>query len=199
MKRESIVNLTYLALFVALILILAFTPLGYLKIVGVMEITFIGVPVLIGALILGPSAGALLGLVFGLTSLASTPSNPLFGPLLPSYPVQIALMCIVPRVLVGLIAGWLGKLLKKTLKNEIAAFSITALVGSLANTVLFIGSIFVLMYKPVIEAMDITPAAFTAFWVGIGATNGIPEAIACVIIVTAATKAITAYQRRKGK
>ena len=56
-----------LALLVAIIIVLAFTPLGYIKTLG-LEITLIVVPVTVGAITLGPAAGAVLGLVFGLTS-----------------------------------------------------------------------------------------------------------------------------------
>ena len=60
-------RLVQLAILVAIMLILAFTPLGYLK-VGAIEITFMTIPVVIGAILLGPPAGAFLGGVFGLTS-----------------------------------------------------------------------------------------------------------------------------------
>ena len=52
---------------VAIILIMAFTPLGYIKTAGI-EITLIVVPVAVGAVTLGPAAGAILGGVFGLAS-----------------------------------------------------------------------------------------------------------------------------------
>ena len=56
-----------LAVLIAIMLILAFTPLGYLRI-GPLAISLMTVPVVIGAMILGPAGGAVLGLVFGLTS-----------------------------------------------------------------------------------------------------------------------------------
>ena len=68
MNRSSrTVKLVEMALLVAIILILAFTPLGYIKTLG-LEITLIVVPVTIGAIILGPLGGAVLGAVFGITS-----------------------------------------------------------------------------------------------------------------------------------
>ena len=56
-----------LAVLIAIMLILAFTPLGYLRI-GPLAISLMTIPVVIGAMILGPAGGAVLGLVFGLTS-----------------------------------------------------------------------------------------------------------------------------------
>ena len=56
-----------LAVLIAIMLILAFTPLGYLRI-GPLAISLMTIPVVIGAMILGPAGGAVLGLVFGLKS-----------------------------------------------------------------------------------------------------------------------------------
>lgn len=56
-----------LALMVAIIFIMAFTPLGYFQTMG-LSITFLTVPVAVGAIILGPKGGAICGLAFGITS-----------------------------------------------------------------------------------------------------------------------------------
>ena len=66
-NKEKIRKMTVTAVLAALIVVLSFTPLGYLKI-GVVSITFIMIPVVIGAVMEGPATGALLGLVFGATS-----------------------------------------------------------------------------------------------------------------------------------
>ena len=63
-KTERLVQT---ALLVAIILLMAFTPIGYIKTLG-LEITLIVVPVTIGAIALGAVGGALLGGVFGVTS-----------------------------------------------------------------------------------------------------------------------------------
>ena len=61
------------ALLTAIVILMAFTPLGYLRI-GITQITFIVVPVAVGAVLLGPKAGAFLGLVFGISSLMRSDS-----------------------------------------------------------------------------------------------------------------------------
>ena len=68
-KRNKTLQLTRLGILSAIIIIMAFTPLGYLKI-GPLSITFLTVPVILGAMLLGPLNGAILGAVFGLTSFA---------------------------------------------------------------------------------------------------------------------------------
>ena len=68
MKNERTYELVLTALFTAIIVIMAFTPLGYIPLV-VINATVIHIPVILGALFLGPKKGAFLGFVFGLTSL----------------------------------------------------------------------------------------------------------------------------------
>ena len=66
-KRINTKYLVELALLVAIILIMAFTPIGYIKTAG-LEIALLVVPVAVGAVVLGPKGGAILGAVFGITS-----------------------------------------------------------------------------------------------------------------------------------
>ena len=61
--------MTQVALFGAIIVLLAFTPfLGYIPL-GFTRATIIHIPVIIGSLLMGPKKGAVLGLVFGATAL----------------------------------------------------------------------------------------------------------------------------------
>ena len=65
MKKNKTLEMVQLAVLIAIMLILAFTPLGYLRI-GPLAISLMTIPVVIGAMLLGPTGGAVLGLVFGL-------------------------------------------------------------------------------------------------------------------------------------
>ena len=60
-------QLVILGLLTAILLIMAYTPLGYLN-VGILAITFNVIPVALAAIVLGPAGGAVAGAVFGLTS-----------------------------------------------------------------------------------------------------------------------------------
>ena len=55
------------AVLTAIVVLMAFTPLGYLR-VGLVSITFLVIPVVIGGIVLGPVRGGFLGAVFGATS-----------------------------------------------------------------------------------------------------------------------------------
>lgn len=122
MKRNSNVRyLAELALLTAIVLIMAYTPLGYLKTPWGVEITFIVIPVAVGAVILGPAAGTFLGLVFGLTSFGQCfGASPLGVIFLQENPLGTFFCCVINRVLVGLIPGLLYLALKRFDKTRIA-------------------------------------------------------------------------------
>ena len=67
MKKAKVFRIALSALFAALLAVMAFTPLGYIP-TGAFNITLMFLPVIFGAIAIGPAAGAVLGLLFGLTS-----------------------------------------------------------------------------------------------------------------------------------
>ncbi|MEG2699316.1 MAG: ECF transporter S component [Ruthenibacterium sp.] len=105
MKNQKTLRLTQLAFLVALELLMTYTPLGYLSVPG-LTITFLMVPVTLGAMLLGPLAGAVLGGVFGLTSFAQCfGASPFGAALLGIHPALAFITCVVPRVLAGLLTA----------------------------------------------------------------------------------------------
>ena len=106
--------LVELALFVAIILLMAFTPIGYIKTAG-LEITLIVVPVAVGAVTLGPTAGAILGGAFGITSFIQCFGMSAFGAiLLEVNPFFTFLVCVPPRILEGWLTGVIYRGMCKT-------------------------------------------------------------------------------------
>lgn len=181
-RRQQNLYLVQLALLSAIVIILNFTPLGFLKI-GIVEMTFMAIPVLVGAVVLGPAAGAFLGLLFGICSLLLAPSHPLFSVALAEKPIFLAAVCIIPRVLIGLTSAYTAKIFKK---HENTSYVLASLVGSLTNTVLFIGGVVLLLNQVLTPKMAelglLSEKTFTIFWLSIAAINGIPEAIVSTII-----------------
>ncbi|MEY8523139.1 ECF transporter S component [Lachnospiraceae bacterium 38-10] len=129
MKNEKTYELVLTALFTAIIVIMAFTPLGYIPLV-VINATIIHIPVILGALFLGPKKGAFLGFVFGLTSFinntfkAATASAFVFSPVLAANIAGVSgifkslYICFVPRILVGVIPYFVYILIRGLLKSE---------------------------------------------------------------------------------
>lgn len=187
-----------LALMTAIVLILAFTPLGYLKTTWGVEITFIVIPVAVGSIILGPKAGAFLGLVFGLTSFAQCfGASPLGAMMLQISPVGTFVCCVVTRVLVGIVPGLLYALVKRFKKARTVGMSICCFLAPVTNTALYILSNYLIFSD---TWLDISISSYgysgdgglslLGFMLGMVAVNGIAEAISCLIIATAICKAL---------
>lgn len=139
MNPKQIRQTALTAILTAIILLMAFTPLGYLK-VGPVSITFLVVPVVIGGITLGPVRGGFLGAVFGATSLAQCFLGDAFGAALFAInPMATVAACLIPRVLIGVISGLLFPLLWTWDKRGVASFVMTSVAGVLTNTILFIG------------------------------------------------------------
>ena len=183
MKKSKTLKLAQLALLVAVVLVMAYTPLGYLRTLG-LEISFLMIPVTIGAIVLGPVEGAILGLVFGLTSFATCfGSSPFGAALLAINPVFTFITCVVARVLAGYLAGVVFKVVKK-LKYS---YEIACLAGPLLNTLFFMGCLVLFFYNTeFIQNLAVTlgtanPFAFIIAFVGL---QGAVEAVACFVIAT---------------
>ena len=106
-QRNSTRRLVIVAMLGAITVVLGLTPLGFVPI-GPLSATTMHIPVIIGALLEGPVVGGLVGLIFGLSSLF----NAITRPSAISFVFYNPLISIVPRVLIGVIAGYLFKFLK---------------------------------------------------------------------------------------
>lgn len=190
-------TLVQLALLTAIELIMAFTPLGYLK-VGALSISFLMVPVVIGAIIMGPAAGAFLGGVFGLTSFIQCFGMDAFGTMLMGIsPLCIFITCIPSRVLAGWIPGLLFKALDKIDSKKYAAYAVSSVSGALLNTVFFVGFLVLFFHKTLMElGMGDTILAVIASLVTI---NAVVEAIVCLVAGTAIVKALSVILKSRLK
>lgn len=129
MRKEKSYELVLTALFTAIIVIMAFTPLGYIPLV-VINATIIHIPVILGALFCGPKKGAFLGFVFGLTSFMKNTLMPtslsafVFSPVLaysidgPAGIIKSTIICFVPRILVGIIPYFVYKSVTKLVSGR---------------------------------------------------------------------------------
>lgn len=190
--------LVSVALMAAIIIVLANTPLGMIQL-PIIKATTVHIPVIIGAILLGPEAGAILGLVFGVNSLISNTVAPTllsfaFSPFLSTTGILGALKAIWVsvgcRVCIGVASGWIWILLRKVKRNQIVALVMTGFLGSMVNTVTVMGSIYVLFAKQYAEAKEVAVSAVWGLVMGTITASGIPEAIAAAILVAMITKVL---------
>ena len=195
MKKKTNVRLmTELALLTAIVLVMAFTPLGYLKTPWGVEITFIVIPVAVGSVILGPLAGAFLGLVFGLTSFAQCFTGAMGMIFLQQNPIGTFFVCVINRVIVGLLPGLLYRLLGKFDKTRVAGIAVCCFLTPAVNTVLYIVGNW-LIFSDTWMSMGLGyegngGLSLLAFMLGMVAVNGVAEALSSTVIGTAVCKAL---------
>lgn len=146
MDSKKIKNLTIHALLIAIMAIMAFTPIGYIKI-GTVQMTLMCIPVTAGIFFGGKKTGLLLGFVFGLTSFVQCFGMDAFGTSLFSMsPVKTALMCFVPRMLMGFLVGLFFELFKKSKVNNIFSYVVISLLPPMLNTLFFVTA-FIAFFK----------------------------------------------------
>ena len=197
-KKHDTRWMVSVALMGAIIIVLANTPLGMIQL-PIIKATTVHIPVIIGAILLGPSAGAILGAVFGICSLISNTMTPTllsfaFSPFMSTTGILGAIKAIWVsvgcRILIGVAAGWLWKLLEKVKVNQVIALPIVGFVGSMVNTIAVMGSIYVLFAKEYAQAREVGITAVWGFIMETITASGIPEAIAAAVLVLALGKVL---------
>lgn len=195
-NKKEIQGMVLTALFSAIVIIMAFTPLGYIPL-GIINATIIQIPVIIGALFCGPKHGAFLGFLFGFTSFLKNTITPatlsafVFSPVLAANMFGVkgvlfsTFICFVPRILVGVLPYFVYKGMKKFSKWKMLNFVVSGVAGAFTNTFLVMGSIYLLYKDAYAAAQGIDPSALIGVIGGIIGFNGVIEALLSGVIVSA--------------
>ncbi len=248
MKNKTLDNRKQVtaAILGAITIVLGLTPLGLIPL-GIINATTMHIPVIIAAIVEGPLVGALVGLIFGLSSLA----NAFIRPTPISFVFYNPLISILPRVLIGITSYYayngvkksssknsktiakiiwllvslaLVYVLYKDIKTGASPLNITivvilllisiglfiysrksaaldfpvaigAFVGSMTNTILVLGGIYLIYAEKYVSALNIPLDSAKSAILGVSVTSGIPEAIISVIITTSVVKAVKRSRR----
>ncbi len=196
-----------LAMFCGVLLVLGISGIGFIPL-PVIKATTMHIPVILGAILLGPSAGGVLGCLFGLCSVWANTTAPgllsfAFSPFMTTEGLPgiakslwIAVGC---RICLGIAAGWLWKLFRKVLKQDYLALPVTAALSSVLHTLLVMGSIYVLLAQQYAEAKNVAITAVFGLVMGTVTASGIPEAIIAAVVVTVVGKALLHLMARMKK
>jgi uncharacterized membrane protein len=180
-------QLTILGLLTAILLLMAYTPLGYLNI-GPLAITFNIIPVAIAAITLGPAGGAIAGAVFGMTSFLQcigVGGLSSMGAILFSInPFLAFIQRFIPRVLDGFLLGYIFRLVRRAGNTQAACF-VTGFCSAFLNTLFFMTALILLFgnsqyVQGLIGGRNIL--VFVCTFVGV---NAVCEMIASTIITGA--------------
>ncbi|MBQ8802831.1 MAG: ECF transporter S component [Tyzzerella sp.] len=201
-KKHDTRWMVSVALMAAIVIVLANTPLGMIQL-PIIKATTVHIPVIIGAILLGPLAGGILGFVFGVCSLISNTMAPTllsfaFSPFMSTTGISGAAKAIWIsvgcRILIGIAAGWLWILFKKWNMNrkglQIIALTVTGFLGSMVNTITVMGSIYILFAQQYADAKEVAISAVWGLIMGTVTASGIPEAIAAAVLVVVIAKVL---------
>ncbi len=202
-NRKRLVSMTITAFLIAIIVLMAFTPIGFLKI-GPLELTLIMIPVIIGAVTQGSAVGLILGSVFGIVSFIQCFTGSPLGAILVSESIPRAfIVCFVPRALTGFLCGLIYKICSRYDKKQSWSLLVSGITGSLLNTALFLGFLALFFMKLAftpeqaasLGGLDTVLNTVIAIAAGI---NAPVELLVCAVLGTAVSKAVCAATKKMG-
>ena len=197
-NRTNVRWLTQLALLAAILLVMNYTPRGYLQL-GPLSASLLTVPVAIGAMTMGPLAGAILGGIFGATSfIQMVEGKSAMGAALFSVnPFGAFVVSFVARVLEGLCAALIFNALRKAMpKKEKLCCVIGAICTPVLNTVFFMGFLVLFFYNcDYVQNLAQTLGATNAFMfiVLLVGVQAVIEWLICGVVASAVTLPVRKY------
>ncbi|MFI3249954.1 MAG: ECF transporter S component [Eubacteriales bacterium] len=202
-KQNKTLALVQMALFSAIIVTLATTPLGFIPLV-VVYATTVHIPVVIGSILFGPRKGAFLGLVFGIASMMKATFSPhltsfAFSPFYTGGEFlqggwESIIVSLVPRILVGVLPYYVYQFLRRIKQKEGFSLLIAGVVGSLTNTILVMHFIYLFFAEEYGAVMGFESHAVYGAILLVIATSGVAEAIISGIVVPAVTTVLLKVQ-----
>ena len=186
-NRSGLVRLVLLGVLSGLIFLMGQTPLGLIPL-GFCNVTLLVIPVAVGTLRLGWKSGLVLGGAFAATSLVSALTRPsaLVGTLMGASPLLMVIMTVLPRLVIPLaIWGVHALLTRMGGKWQRVAVPAAAAVGSLTNTVLYLGLMLVFYILCGIDSASVLTAI-----AAVAGGAGPLEALAAAIITPPVLKAL---------
>ena len=197
MKKAKVFRIALSALFAALLAVMAFTPLGYIP-TGAFNITLMFLPVIFGAIAIGPAAGAVLGLLFGLTSFLQAFGigfiiDPMASVLFEISPLYYTLVCFVPRIVMGLLVGLIFKGMKRIdrTKTQDPSYAVASISAVVLNTSLFMTGYYLAYRSTALAETPVNVVIMSAL-----SLNSLCELLVALLIGTPASMAIVHAMRK---
>ena len=204
-KKMDVRLMAQIALLAAIMIVMAFTPLGYIPL-PFMNATTMHIPVIVGACLLGPKVGGVLGGLFGITSVVKATIQPnitscVFTPVYSFSPEfhgswMSLVGAILPRILIGVVAGLVFQGLVKLIRNQTVSLAVAGVLGSMTNTIGVMGLIYLLFGEQYAAAGGTDPSLLLGVILGVVCTNGIVEAIIAGVLTAAVCRALHAAFRK---
>ena len=155
-KKIRLQKLTLAAFFVAIEILMAVTPIGFIP-VGAINITTMHLPVILAGIILGPAYGMLMGFVFGLTSMLKATFAPnitsfCFSPFITVGGVHgnfaSLFIAFVPRMTLGVLSFYIYLAMRRMNRSRVTASAVSAAANTLIHTLFVMASIWLFRVTP---------------------------------------------------
>lgn len=203
MNKKQTRFYAFMSMFLAVEVILTFTPLGFLRI-GPLNATTMHIPVIIAGIAFGMKAGIFTGSMFGLLSIWNATINPTITSFVFSPFIEIGgmhgnfmslLIAMIPRILLGIAAAGVYEFLRKKNINLTICILSAAVIATLTNTILVLSGIYIFFADSYAAAMNIDVQTLVTVLLGIISTNGILEIILACILSISICKALKPFMK----
>jgi uncharacterized membrane protein len=194
LHNQKIKRMVSLAFLMALVLVLQILG-GIIPPVGGFSISLVLIPIVMGAVLYGPKAGALLGATFGAIVYINcvTGTDPGGAMVFQANPVLCLLVVLGKGILAGLAAGAVYKLVSNW--NAHVAMLCAAIVCPVVNTGVFIGCMLT-FFKDVLAAWAGGGDIIAYILSGLVLLNFVPELIINVVFGTVGHTIIHVVKRK---
>lgn len=201
MKYKQTRFYAFMAMFLAVEVVLTFTPLGFLRI-GPLSATTMHIPVIIAGIAFGMKAGIFTGTVFGLLSILNATMNPgitsfVFSPFIEIGGVHgnlsSILIAMVPRILLGITAAGIYQFMKNQKYSQTSSVLCSAVFATLTNTILVLCGIYIFFGESYAAAIHVSFQTLMGVLAGVIATNGVLEIFLACLLSLSICKALKAY------
>ncbi|MCI5754642.1 MAG: ECF transporter S component [Clostridiales bacterium] len=195
--------LARLAILLAVVIVMTALNIGNIPI-GPIVATVYQVPVVIGAALLGVGAGCILGGAWGVfcfwLALSGQTTDIVALATVQQSPLLYFCIAFFPRLLCGLLSGLVCRGMKRICRGKgTLAYAVTGAVGSLCNTVLYLGALYLLIRDLLASLYHIDVGAVGAMVLSVATTNGLLEAVLSCVLTAAICRALGALGSKKGE
>ena len=196
-QKISVQTLTQLAILVAIEVVMKLIGLGSVP-VGPLYMSFLTVPIAIGAIVIGPLASMLLGGVFGFVSFmdAIKGASIMTSTLLGVSAIHTFILCFGTRLLMGLCVGLVYGAMAKVCKNSMANCFVASLSAPLLNTLFFMGSLMLLFGRSDYIMSMRGGANALAFVIAMVGVQGLLEAVICCVLGASISYGVLRAEKR---
>lgn len=180
MKNAKIKRMVGIALLMAMVIVLQFVGSMIPPIGGTVSISLVLIPIIVGAAIYGPGAGAILGATFAVVTIINciTGADPGGAMVFQANPLLCVLVVSSKSVLCGTISGLVYMALRKA--NAYVAMLCAAIICPVINTGVFV-TCMMLFFKPVLSAWAGGTDVVTYVLTGLVLCNFLPEMVLNIV------------------